>query len=192
MGLEFFLSICLGIGLAASVGFRVFLPLLVLSIAAYYNVIPLQDNWLWIGHSTTIVTLAVATVFEILAYYIPFFDNLLDTISVPLAAVAGTCVMFATMADVDPLLMWVLAIIAGGGTAGFISGTTSATRAASSATTGGIANPVVSTVETIGATTLSLTALIFPLLAFVFVIIIIFSAKKLYTKLFSKKKPVTR
>lgn len=166
---ETIFSILLGIGLAASVGFRIFVPLFSLSLAAYVGVIPLNDSWEWVGSSVAIISLGVATVVEILAYFIPFIDNLLDTIAVPLAAVAGTAVMLATMSDVDPAITWALAIIAGGGTAAVIKGSTSTTRLASSATTAGIGNPVIATVETGSAVAMSIAALFFPILAIIFV-----------------------
>src|SRR5690606_9711037 len=120
--METFISICLGIGLAASVGIRVFLPLFALSLSSYFIVWELNDSWLWLGSLTALITFGVAMVVEIAAYYIPFIDNLLDSMSVPLAALAGTAVMMSTMVDLSPIISWSLAIIAGGGTAVAISG----------------------------------------------------------------------
>ncbi len=114
---EIILSVFLGIGLAAAVGFRVFLPLLVLSLAGYYDIIPLNESWHWVGSLTAVITMGVATLIEIFGYYIPWFDNLLDTIALPLATLAGTAVMVATISDLSPVVTWALAIIAGGGTA---------------------------------------------------------------------------
>ncbi len=122
------LSIFLGIGLAASVGFRVFLPLFALSLASYFGIWELNESWQWIGSLAAVITLGVATVVEIFAYYIPYVDNLLDSIAIPLAAIAGTAVMVSTVADLSPVITWSLAIIAGGGTATAISGASSATR----------------------------------------------------------------
>ncbi|MBL4745759.1 MAG: DUF4126 domain-containing protein [Flavobacteriaceae bacterium] len=172
-------SILLGIGLAAAVGFRIFVPLFFLSIAAYFKLIPLNESWEWAGSFLAIVILGVATLVEILAYFIPFVDNLLDTIAVPLAAMAGTAVMLATMVAVDPVITWTLAIIAGGGTAVAIKGSTSSTRLASSATTAGIGNPVIAAVETVGAIAMSITALFFPILGIIFVVFIFWSIFKL-------------
>lgn len=187
MSIDFLLSVCLGIGLAASVGFRVFVPLLALSIATHLDYIPLNENWEWIGSSTALVTLAIASVLEIGAYFIPWFDNLLDTIAVPLAAVAGTAVMVATMADVDPLIKWTLAIIAGGGTATAISGSTSAARAMSTTTTGGIGNPIVNTVETVSSSVLSLFSIVLPFIAAILAIFLLMGLRVFYKKVFPKK-----
>ena len=103
---ETIISICLGIGLAASVGFRVFLPLFVLSLSSYFNLWELNESWQWIGSLTAVITLGVATLVEITAYYLPFIDNLLDTIAIPLATVAGTAVMVSTVVDLSPMITW--------------------------------------------------------------------------------------
>jgi len=86
MNLESIISICLGIGLAASVGFRLFLPLFALSLASYFNILELNESWQWIGSLSAFLILGVATMVEIFAYFIPYVDNLLDSIAVPLAA----------------------------------------------------------------------------------------------------------
>ena len=180
-------SILLGVGLAASVGFRIFVPLFALSIASYYNVIPLNDNWQWISGMPALITLGIATVVEIVAYLIPWLDNLLDTIAVPLAAVAGTAVMLSTAADLEPLVTWSLAIIAGGGTATAIKTSTSTTRLASTATTGGIANPVVSTVETGSSIVMAVLAFVAPVLAIIVVFVVLWLMFKVF-KWFKPKK----
>ena len=170
---ETIFSILLGIALAASVGFRIFVPLFVLSIASFYDIIPLNENWQWLGSTSAMIALGIATLVEIGAYLIPWLDNLLDTIAVPLAAIAGTAVMLSTMADLDPVITWSLAIIAGGGTATAIKASTSTARLTSTATTGGIANPIVSMVESGTAIMLSILSFIAPVLAIIFVIIIL-------------------
>ena len=187
--LEIIISIFLGVGLAAAVGFRVFLPLLILSLAGFYDYIPLNENWEWAGSLTAVITLGVATFVEIFGYYIPWFDNLLDTIAIPLAAVAGTAVMVATVGDMNPIITWALAIIAGGGTAVAIKGNASALRLTSTATTGGIANPVVATVETGTATVMSLASVFIPIVAFVLVIFIFYLIYKFYKKLRKRTPP---
>src|SRR5690606_34009601 len=111
------MSFFLGIGLAASAGFRVFVPLFVLSLGAHFwgDYIDLNESWQWVGSWPAIITLGVATLVEIGGYYIPIVDNLLDTISVPLAAIAGTILMGSTLLDMGEVATWALAIIAGGG-----------------------------------------------------------------------------
>lgn len=185
---ETIISIFLGIGLAASVGFRVFLPLFALSLAGYYNIIPLNESWAWVASSTAIITLGVATVLEVFAYYIPWFDNLLDTIAIPLAAIAGTAVMVSTITDLSPVITWALAIIAGGGTASAIKGTAASTRLTSTATTGGVANPVISTVETGSSIIMSLFSIFLPVVAIILVVLIFIGIRKMYKYIFPKSK----
>src|SRR5205823_8425971 len=155
--METLLSICLGIGLSAACGFRVFVPLLVMSIASLSGHLALAHGFEWIGSYPALVTFSVATCLEIAGYYVPWVDNLLDTIATPAAILAGTLVTASVVSDVGPLLKWTLAIIAGGGAAGLAQGTTVVARGASSAGPGGLANPVPATVVLAGSvSTLSL------------------------------------
>jgi hypothetical protein len=176
------LSIALGIGLAAAAGFRVFLPLLAASIAAYTGHLHLNDNFAWLGSMPALATFAVAAVVEVLAYYIPAVDNLLDTITTPLALVAGTILSAAVITDLSPLLKWSTAIISGGGAAIVTQGLTTLVRAKSTAFTAGLANPVVSTGELFAATALALLALLSPLLAVALVIVLCWLAVRLVRK----------
>ena len=109
------ISIALGIGLAASTGFRVFLPLFALSLSAYFGMWPLNESWQWLASPVAITILGVATLAEAVGYLVPYFDHLLDTLAVPLAGLAGTAVVASTAADLSPAVTWALAIIAGGG-----------------------------------------------------------------------------
>ena len=187
MTVETILSICLGIGLAASVGFRVFVPLFALSLASYFNFWELNASWQWIGSSSAVIILGIATLVEIFAYFIPLIDNLLDTIAIPLATIAGTIVMVSLVTDLSPVITWALAIIAGGGTAAVIAGSSSATRLASTTTTGGLANPVVSSIETGSSIIMSIVSLVFPYAALILVIFIIWIIFKINRK-FRKSK----
>jgi hypothetical protein len=143
-----------------------------LSLASYFNVRELNYSWLWIGSFTVLVIFGVATLVEIFAYYISFVDNLLDSVAVPLAAFLGTAVMVSTVVNLSPEITWTLAIIAGGGTAAAILGASGATLLASTATTAGIGNPVVATIETGTALVISIVTIFLPIVGFVFVLII--------------------
>ena len=185
---ETIISIFLGVGLAASVGFRIFLPLFALSLAAYFDVWQLNASWQWIGSLAAVITLGVATMVELFAYFIPWVDNLLDSFAVPLAAIAGTAVMVSTVADLDPIVTWSLAIIAGGGTATAIKGAGATGRLASTATTGGLGNPIIATVETGTAAVVTTASIFAPLVAAVLVIIILFIIFRIYRKLRPRTK----
>ncbi|MFZ2657922.1 MAG: DUF4126 domain-containing protein [Victivallales bacterium] len=111
-------AICLGVCLSAACGLRVFLPFLVVSIAAKCGMLELRDSWLWIGSWPALIAFSTATVVEITAYYVPWLDNALDSIATPAAGIAGTLMTVAVMpADMSPLYTWCTGIIVGGGVA---------------------------------------------------------------------------
>lgn len=165
MTFDVILGICLGVGLAASTGFRVFVPLFAMSLAAYFGVLPLGEDWQWLGSMTALVILGVASVVESVSYLVPVVDNLLDTIAVPLAGVAGTIVMASSLTDLSPAVTWALAIVAGGGAATAVKTTSAATRVVSTATTAGTANPVIGLAETGTAIGLSALSIFAPVVA---------------------------
>ena len=180
------LSVALGVGLAAAVGFRVFLPLLVMSGAAYTGHLPLSESFAWLATPTALAMLSVAAVAEILAYYIPGVDNLLDAIATPAAVVAGTIAAAAVMADLPPIVKWTTAVIAGGGAAGVTKTVTSLLRAKSTLMTAGFGNAVVSTGELGGALLVSLLALLAPLAALAIVAAFCWLAVRFLRRLFRR------
>jgi hypothetical protein len=181
------LSVALGIGLAAAVGFRVFLPLLITSIAAYTGHLPVSESFAWLGSLPAVIMLGVAAAAEILAYYIPGVDNLLDAVATPAAMVAGAAVAAAVMTDLPPIVKWTTAVIAGGGAASLTQGATALLRAKSTATTGGVGNSVVATGELGGAVAVSLLALFAPVIALVIVVVFCWIVVKLMRRLFARK-----
>lgn len=182
----YLLSGFIGIGLAAASGFRVFLPMFAVSLASYMGWIPMNENFQWLAGLPTLITTGIATVVEILAYYIPFVDHLLDTMSVPLATIAGSVMFASQFADIGTFPQWALALIAGGGTAAAISSGFAGTRAASTATTGGLGNSVVATTETAGAGLMTFLAMAAPVVAgiaaIILVITVIFLGRKIWNK----------
>jgi Domain of unknown function (DUF4126) len=184
--LDVLVSIALGIGLAAAVGFRVFLPLLVLSIAGYTGYLPISDSLSWIATLPALVMFGVAALVEIAGYYIPGVDNLLDTVATPAALIAGTVVAAAVMTDLPPIVKWTTAVIAGGGAAGITQAVTGLLRAKSTVTTGGLGNAVIATGELGGSLVTSLLALFVPLVALAFVVLFCWVSVKLIRKLFRR------
>lgn len=188
--LPYILSAFIGVGLAAASGFRVFLPMFAVSLASYFGWIPMSESFEWLAGLPTLITIGIATIVEILAYYIPYVDNLLDTLSVPLATVAGSVLFASQFADLGTFPQWALALIAGGGTAAAISAGTTGTRALSTSTTGGTGNFVVATGETAGAGIMSILAMAMPVIAgicaIVLLIIVVFFGKKIWN-IFKRK-----
>jgi hypothetical protein len=187
--LDLALSIALGVGLAAATGFRVFLPMLVVSAAAYTGHLPLGESFAWLGTPAALIMLGVAAVVEILAYYVPGVDNLLDTLATPAAVIAGTLVTAAVITDLPPMVKWTTAIIAGGGVAGVTQGVTALLRAKSTVLTGGIGNPAIATAELGGSLLLSLLALAAPLIALLAVVVFLWLAFRLIRKVTRPARP---
>src|ERR1051325_1725875 len=160
--METLLSLCVGIGLSAACVFRVFVPLLIMSLAAHSGHLSLASGFEWIGSTPALIAFSAATALEIAGYYIPWVDHLLDSIATPAAIVAGIIVTASCATDVSPFLRWTLAAIAGGGAATVIQASTVLARGASTLTTGGLANPVFATAELGGSVLTSVQALIAP------------------------------
>jgi hypothetical protein len=158
-----------------------------LSVAAFTGHLTLSSGFAWLGTPAAFVMLGVAASLEILAYYIPGVDNLLDAIAAPAALVAGTVVAAAVMTDLPPLVKWTTAVIAGGGAAGLTQGLTSLLRAKSTVMTGGLGNHVLATGEWGGALLVSLLALAFPLIAVALVAVFCWFAIRLLRRLFRKE-----
>jgi hypothetical protein len=189
-GADLAVSVALGVALAAAVGFRVFLPMLVMSVAAHTGHLALGSGFGWLASAPALVMLSVAAVLEVLAYYIPVVDNLLDAIAAPAALLAGTLVSAAVMIDLPPMVKWTTAVIAGGGAAGLTQGLTSLLRAKSTLVSGGVGNHVISTGELAAALTVSLLALIAPLAAVAVVALIGWFTVRLVRGLYRKAAPL--
>jgi hypothetical protein len=166
---------------------RVFLPMLIASAAAYGGYLPLSEGFAWLATPVALTMLGIAAAAEILAYYFPGIDNLLDALSAPAAFIAGVVLSAAVMTDLPPIMKWTMAIIAGGGAAGMAHGLTSLLRAGSTVMTGGLGNPVIATAELGGALLLSLLALAAPLIALAAVAVLVWQATRFFRK--SRKTP---
>lgn len=167
MSWDWILSACIGIGLAASCGFRVFVPLLIAGLATKLGFISPTGQMEWISTWPALFGLMVATVIELGAYYVPWLDNVLDTIATPAAVVAGTLLSKAFFNVDSPYLDWGLGLMLGGGAAGLVQTGTNLLRLGSTATTGGLGNPVVATGENIASFGLSILTVLLPILAVV-------------------------
>lgn len=186
------LSLVMGLGLSACCGFRVFVPLLAASIASKMGILHLGDSFQWMSSTAAIICFSAATIFEIGGYYIPFIDNILDTIMTPASVIAGTLLTAsAIVPDLDPMLKWGLGIIVGGGSAGIIQAGTALTRATSTATTAGAANPIVATVEHILAIVGSIFSIIIPFIIAGIVCVVIVVLLFFVIRYFKKHIPKT-
>ncbi len=181
--LDFLSLLVLAVACSAACGFRIFLPPLGLGIAAHIGAITLNPDMLWLANTWTLALLGLASLFEITAYYIPWLDNLLDSITTPTAVIAGTLLTSSMLTEYDPAVKWSLGLIAGGGVAGVVQGSTVAIRASSTALTGGLGNFIVATIEWLLAALIIYLAIIFPLLAILVLCAILYGAFLIIQKL---------
>jgi hypothetical protein len=181
------IGVFVGLALSAAVGFRVFIPLLLTGSAARLGYLELTADMAWLGSDAALVALATATLLEVFAYYVPWLDNLLDMIATPTAVVAGVITWAAVTPELSPLLRWTLAIVAGGGAAGLVQSSTALLRFQSSGLTGGLANPVLATLELLGSVTLSVLAVLAPVLAAVLVVLVLVGLACLYRRATSRR-----
>ena len=168
------LGLFIGLGLSATCGFRVFVPLLGMGIAFRAGALTFAPGFEWLGSWPALLSFSIAVLIEVAGYYIPWVDNLLDSIATPAAVIAGTIATASVITEMDPYLKWTLAVIAGGGIAGLVQGSSVLIRGASTASTGGIANPILSTGELTASITGTIISIFLPIVAFVLVLFLVF------------------
>ena len=161
--IDVLLGVLTGLGLAAACGFRVFVPLLAVSLAVRMDVLEVRAGFQWMGSTPALVAFSVATLVEVASYFLPWLDNLLDLGATPAAALAGALIAGATMVEVDPWLRWSLSLVAGAGLATAVQLPTAASRLASTGSSGGAANFGISLGELVGAALLSGMAILAPI-----------------------------
>ena len=189
--MEPLLGIPVGLALSTAAGLRIFVPLLLTSIAARVGSITLAPGMAWMGSDAALVAFATATALEVAAYYVPWLDSLLDTIATPTAIMAGIVAMAAVTPDLPPMLRWTLAFVAGGGAAGLVQVSTALLRLKSSALTAGFGNPVLATGELVGAVALGLLGLLAPILAGAAVIVLLIVLARRASRLRARRQART-
>ena len=176
--LQVLIAASTGLGLAAASGFRVFLPPFLMAVwvrVGFLDVNIEGTEFEAFSSDVSILLLGVASLSEILAYKIPWMDNMLDSLATPMAGLAGVSVVAVSLEGADPSVQWALAIIAGGGTSLSIQSATVAGRGLSSMFTLGLANPFFSLIEDIASILLIFIALLAPLVALCASTILIFA-----------------
>ncbi len=176
------IALFLGIGLGAACGFRVFVPMLLSSIAVKAGLISVAPSFAWLGSDIALAVFAIATIVEVFGYLIPWVDHALDVLTTPSAVIAGSVLSASFITGMDPMLKWTLAIVAGGGAAGVVQAGSLTVRSISSAATAGIANPFISALESIAAFLLAALVILAPILAFLLCLLIGMLSVKWYQK----------
>jgi len=171
--MDMLFAICVGIGLSAACGFRVFMPMLVLSAATKFGGVHLNPNFEWLGSWTALAAFASATILEAGSYYVPWVAHAVSVAAVPAAVLAGTLATAAQIDGIHPLAQWSSSLLVGGGIAGGVQMLNIGARAASTITTAGIGNPIVSLGQGLMAFVLAVTAVVAPLFIVLLIVAIV-------------------
>lgn len=161
--IEAFSNLATAFGLSTSAGLNAYLPLLVVSLAARYNLITLNEPWNVMTSWWVIGTLAVLLLIEITVDKIPAVDTVNDIVQTVGRPAAGA-VLFAASSGVVGDLNPIAAFIAGLLLAGSVHTVKTVARPAVTATTGGTANWLVSIAEDVLALIGSILAILIPIL----------------------------
>lgn len=160
------LGLLLGLGLSASTGLNTFLPLLLLSAAARFHVagVELGTKFEWLTSDAALIALIVACILEIIGDKIPAVDHFLDAAGTFLRPIAGALASASVLTGLDPKVAAILGIIVGAPTSFGLHTLKAGTRMASTATTFGCANPIISLIEDVISFALSIVAIFTPVI----------------------------
>jgi hypothetical protein len=168
-----FSAVMAGICLSAAAGLRVFIPILALGLAARFEWLPISEQFMWMASEPVLVIIGIAALLEAGSYYIPIVDNLLDILATPAALAGGTVIVSSLLPEMNATAQWATAALLGGGSAGVVQGSTVLARGMSTASTGGLGNPLLSTTETGGSLVAVILALLIPVAFGLFVLLMI-------------------
>lgn len=180
---QLILALCMGISLSAACGFRVFVPLLAVSLSVRYGGLGVNDTFAWVGTDAALICLSVATVVEVLAYYLPVVDHALDVVNTPLALIAGSIITCGLLPDMPDFAQWGIGIVGGAGAAGVIQAGTATLRGVSSATTATVGNPILATLENILSVLGSILAIVVPVVAVIGLLIVLYVVYRIIRRL---------
>jgi hypothetical protein len=160
-------------GLSSSAGLNAYLPLLIVALTARFtSLINLQPPFDWLTNPWVIGLLAVLLLIEIFADKVPLVDHANDVIQTVVRPAAGA-ILFAANANVITDVHPALALGAGLLLAGGVHTAKATVRPVVTATTGGLGNPVVSTIEDIVALVVSVMAILLPILTFIALVVLV-------------------
>jgi hypothetical protein len=165
-----FLSLATAFGLSTAAGLNAYIPLLVVALLARLTpLLTLNEPWDALSNWWVIGTLAVLLTVEILVDKVPAADTINDIIQTFIRPTAGA-ILFASTTNtigIHPVLGAICGVILAGGVHAVKTGG----RPVVAATTAGVGNPIVSTVEDIISFALSVLAIVAPYLIAVLILI---------------------
>lgn len=178
----FVTQLAMGFALAATVGLRAFLPLLAAGLLARFGYVDLGHSFEWMSKMPALIVFGSAVVFEVLADKVPGLDHALHAVETFVKPVAGTLVAASLFTNLDPMMAVVLGLIGGGTIAGMVHVAKGATRVASTAMTGGLANPALSLFDDVLAIGGIILAVLAPIIAAIIVLVLVVGGLRLLLK----------
>jgi hypothetical protein len=161
-------SVLAAFGLSGAAGLSAWLPLFLSALLARLDVVELAAPFDDLTSTTWLVVLAALTAADFVGDKVPVVDHVLHLVGTVAAPVSGA-LLFVGQTGIETDLSTLAAVVLGGATAGSIHAERTVLRPASTATTGGAANPVLSLGEDIGSLVLVVLAFVLPLLALLLV-----------------------
>lgn len=179
--MELLAAICVGLGLSAAGGLRIFVPLLIAGLSQRLNLVELAPALSWTSSWTALCVLGLLSVAEGVGYCVPAVDHALDALSAPAGWLAGALLsvglvapeLHSSLASGDHLTGLInqalyatglgAAAASGVAAAGITQATSAGGRIVSTTATGGIANPFYAAIESILATVASILAVLTPI-----------------------------
>jgi len=178
------LALATGVGLAAAAGLRAFLPVLAVGRAAHFGLLHLRPELAWLSQPAALWALGTASALELIGDKVPALDHALDTLGTFLRPAAAALAGYAVLQDWGTPWAQLLALAMGAGALA-VHGAKATTRVGSSAFTFGAANPLISAVEDVASFLLIALAVLVPLLALAFVVLLFV----LLFRLFRRRRP---
>ena len=175
-------QLAMGFALAATVGLRAFLPLLAAGLLARFGYVDLGHSFEWMAKTPALIVFGSAVVFEVLADKVPGLDHALHAVETFVKPVAGTLVAASLFTNLDPMMAVVLGLIGGGTIAGMVHVAKGTTRVASTAMTGGLANPALSLFDDVLAIGGIVLAVLAPIIAAIIVLVLVVGGVRLLLK----------
>lgn len=182
-------QLAMGFALAACVGLRAFLPLLAAGLLARGGYVSLGASFQWMESTPALVVFGSAFVFEILADKIPWLDHALHAVEAFVKPAAATVLAASLLTNLDPVTAMTLGLIGGGTVAGAVHALRGTTRLASTAATGGLANPLLSLMDDALATIGTALAFLVPLIAALLVLSLAVAVVWIYRRHRSTPRP---
>jgi uncharacterized membrane protein len=181
----------LAYALTTTAGLRGFLTLFAASVAAHFGWIHPSPAFVWLGHDGTVIVLGIFALLELAADKVPAIDHALHALSFAVRPVAAAILVGGTVNTSSPGELYGL-MAAGALNALVVHGSSATARAASSATTLGLANPAISIVEdviAIGGLIVAFAApILAAILALIFVATLLWAARRIYVNV--RRTPV--